>query len=702
MAIKIPDAPNIVNSDIELRSPQMVEPVTNIPRFAVDFSNLQKSVGDITSYYKEMARDQTETYFTDIKNDYLQHMTSYQNDLFQKKQGKFATDLYAQFVKKESDAWLADKIGAPKDDGKIRVSDPEIQKRLSEWVDSQQPHFINSTANYEEREWDKYRESVFKARDNAAANLILNATSDITMQNGIEAIRTNAYAQNPGLDKDFIEQAIASKVDASLVGHLTNVAQTDPMRAYRELTTYEPVVNNLTAPSREKVMENIRKSWKTMGIDEFAHHQIGEGGSTGMVMNEVMLGDIFGRDNVAEVKAEMISKGEERAAALRKTQQGQQAVVINAAMGEILSARTDADFAQGVRDLYAASPDAANAIVASRDAYLANLQDLQNAGLGANDRIKKIDEQMKYLGDDAARAKLIAAGVPESEVESSLQKASKLAGKKLSGDIDEAKLQKVIDNLVADEGEYNRFRVEAAARMWKTSMKRQDQMPRYKELAARIGSGEIRAYDPVLMGDLDWPIQVQLSNLIENNNNLIETKKDLLNAGVNLDKVISDNGIDAQYDKLDVASQNLLKRNIVYEINAAKTRNQGITPDEYAINGIALRVQKNSVSPMMGLLQDTALAENMSADTLTDAQRLELGIRESMKWEYNKPAKRSLSDQQSRAEATIDRLSNSSRLNEDEQQYIKQNKAYLVSLLQAGDLAGLVNFIGLATQGGFQ
>lgn len=720
MAIRIPDAPNIVGADTELRSPSMVNPVQERFQGKVDFSGLQEDIGDVTRYYQGMVRDQTNTYLTDGKNEYFQHMTSYQNKVFQDHQGKNAVDLYAQYIKPESNKWLKEKFGDPKDDGEVRIVDEELKNQFSSWVDSQQPHFITSTANYEEREWDKFRQTAFEARDNTAANLILNATSPVTIQNGINAFRENTYTANPGMDKDFIEQAIASKVDASLVGHLNQVALTKPMRAFRELNTYQPITDNITEKSKLEVMETIRKSYKNIGIDEAAHYEANDGGSIGMIENDEALALIFGPDKVAEVKAEMRSKSSERAAALRKLQQGQKEHATNMAVDKVRSARTDMEFADAMKDWFAVDEESANSFVAARDSWLANQQDVRTAGIGMNERIGKIAERAKEFApetyDEKTQERInIASGVVkgiagtfgvsprflDDKIEETTGAAFQEYATKEVKELKDSDVNAIVEDMVAEEGELNRPRIEAAMRLYKTSLKRQNQMPRYKELATRISNGEIRAYDSSLMGDLDYPVQEQLMDLIHNNNQYLDTKKDLKNAGIDLDKVITDNGIDAQYNKLDIASQNLLKRNIVYEINAAKARNQGAMPDEETINGIALRVQKNSVSPIMGLLQDTALAENMSAENLTPAQRLELGVRESVKWEYNKPDKKTLSNQIQRAESTIDRLSNSDRLNEDEQQYIKQNKAYLVTLLQAGDLAGIVNFIGLATQGGF-
>ena len=732
MAIKIPEAPNIVGSDIELRSPQMVSPVSNTPQFKVDFSGLQESVGDVAKYYQGMVRDQTNTYMTAGKNEYLQHMRSYQDRIFEDHQGSQAKDLYARFIKPESDRWLEEKYGEPKDDGQIRIVDKELQKQFTNWVSTQQPHFINNTANYEQREWDKYRNSVFTAQDNIAANLILNATSPETIQNGINAFRQNTYDANPGMDKDFIEQAVSAKVDASIVGHLNQVAMTEPLLALQQMNTYKPIVENLTDASKKQVMETIRKCYDNLGIDDYAHAKIGDGGNIGYAANTTWLEQVYGKD-WKEAQARIISKGKERAEALKKTQAGQHDDIINLATDKILNARNNIEFSEGIRDLYAADPESANAYLKAHDSFVANQQDLLTLGDSYYERVEKVDERLQGIGEDIMRSKLRKTldeepagimstpfglgaiadaarvvgeklGITEkgstrkAEVEEALNRQPKGAWRK---EITAADLNNIVDDIVADEGEWNRDKVEAAVRVWDTSNRRQDQMPQYKELAAKISNGEIRAYDVSSMGELDYPIQQSLMALIKNNNDFVDTKNDLKSTGVDLDKVMQSNGIDAQYNNLDVASQNLLKRNIVYEVNAYKARNNGMLPDADVVNGIALRVQKNSVSPMMALLQDTVLAENMASENLTEAQRLELGVRESLKWEYNKPSKRGLTDQLGRAESTIDRLSNSSRLNRDERQYIKQNKAYLTTLLQAGDLAGMVNFMALATQGGF-
>lgn len=697
MALKIPDAPNIVGGDEVLRSPSVISPVTNTPNFSVDFSGLQKDVGDAAQYYKSMVHDQTVTYMTGLKNDYLQHMTSYQNDVFQRHQGNQAVDLYAQFIKKESDNWLADRYGEPKDDGKVRIADAELQKQFSAWVESQQPHFINNSANYEEREWDKYRESAFKARDTSLAQMIVNADGPVSIQNAIQGFIENSYAQNPGLDKDYINQAAAAKIDSSIQSRLITIAGENPESAFRELTTYEPVVQYLKADSKEKVLETVRKSYKNIAIDELAKYKAGTGGSYGMVLNENLIAQIYGSSEVPEVVAEIESKAEERKTAIQKQQQGQKDRMMNVAMDGVVNARTDEDFEQALMNVYNVDNEAAISMLNAKNTNMAHEVDMQTLGIDAKEYIDDVDS--KYLLHQNATEKLIQQGISEDDAKKSveiLQKAGKLPK---SEKTKEQIAQEVIQDIVDEKGEWNRAKAEAAVRVWQQANDMKSQMNTYKELSARISSGEIQSYNNALMGNLDWAIQKQLIQQIRVNNDYLNTKRALGEVGVSLDSVAKN--ADEQYAKLDISSQNLLKRNFVYEVNNYKNQHGGTLPDEEACAGIMSRVQKNSMSPEMKIAQDVALQQNLAAGTLTDEQRYDLATAEKWKWEYNKPEKRGLSDQQKRAESYIDKLVSSDRLSAAERQYIKVNKAYFIPLVQSGDLTTIANFIGLAKQGGF-
>lgn len=698
MALKIPEAPSIVGGDEVLRSPGMVEPIKNTPTFKADFGDLQKEVGGVTQYYKSMVHDQTVTYMTGLKNDYLQHMTSYQNDIFQKHQGSQAVDLYAQYIKKESDNWLADRYGEPKDDGKIRIADAELQKQFSSWVESQQPHFINTSANYEEREWDKYRESAFKARDNNLSQMILNADGPVTIQNAIQGFIENSYAQNPGLDKDYINQAAAAKINTSIEGRLINEAGTMPIKAFEELTSYEPVVKYLKTDSREKVLETIRKSYKNIAIDELAKAKLGIGGSISMATNEDMIAQIYGSAEVAPVVAEIESKSEERKASIQKQQQGQKDRMINLAMERVLNARTEEEFEQGLMDVHNVDPDAALSMLQSKNSNMAHDMDMQTLGIDAKEFIDTVDS--KYpLHMDAVQKMITQGGMSEKEARSvvdTLRKAGKLPKEEKS---QEQVAQEIVQEIVDEKGEWNRAKAEAAVRVWQQANDMKSQMNTYKDLSDRISSGEIQSYNNDLMGNLDWSIQKQLLQQIKVENEYLNTKRALGDVGVNLDSVAKN--ADEQYSKLDVGSQNLLKRNFVYEVNTYKAQHGGTLPDEEACAGIMARVQKNSMSPEMMIAQDVALQQNLAAGTLTDEQRYQLATNEKWKWEYNKPEKRALSDQQKRAESYIDKLVSSDRLTAAERQYIKINKAYFIPLVQSGDLTTIANFIGLAKQGGF-
>ena len=708
--MKIPESPNIIGSEPVLRSPDMVQPVREIPQFSVDFSDLGDSIQDVGRAYQEMVRDQNKVYMNALKVDYNKHMSDYQQQIFDNHKGKDALYLYDRYIRPESNKWLANAFGDPKDDGHIRIADKKLQKEFNEWVFSQQPTYISSCASYGQRQFDMWRNSVWDQQNQTAANMMLSATSNATIENAINLIRQTEYDMNRGADKKYIEMSIAAKVDTGLSGYVSKRAVQDPYGAFLQLDNNPIVSDNLTSATKEKLKTSIRSSYKDLATSQYADFQY-SGGTSGSVglLNRPTIAEVFGTTDEREIDAiiaDIQAKGKEKADATRKQQAGIQAQNTLMATNAYLEATNDQDKIEAKKNLFVLNPDAAIAIDNAETENLATRHAFDVLGDNAGETISAISSEIseKSIEEtlETAKANLINKGYSEEDAEKISQSLRKpISGTKLvRKELTEEDVSAAKNNLLSS-GKYTEEQVDAAVSVWRSSEELKNNMDRYKELSARISSGELQAYDPEEMGSLPYQMQVQLMRQQQVSGEYFKTKNELEKAGISLESAIKDSGADAQFSRLDMDSQNLLRRNIVAEVNKYKANNGGQLPDKDSLNGIVYRVQKNSVSPEMTLVQNIADSQNLSAEDLTDEQRYSLAVYNAISPSYNQPSKSTLAEQIGRAEKAISRLSRSSALSASERVYISTNKEYLVRMLQAGDVKGIATFIGLAKQGGF-
>lgn len=723
MSVKIPEAPNIIGGEAVTRSPDIIRPVSEIPHFSVDFSGLQESIGDVGKAYQKMVEDQNTTYMNAVKVEYNKHMGEYQQQIFDKHQGKDAMYLYDRYIKPESNKWVSNLFGEPKDDGQIRISDKKLQQQFSDWVLTQQPTYINNSAVYGQREYEKWRQSVWEQQNNTAANMILNAESNITIQNGINLIRTTEYDMNPGMDQRNIEMSAAAKVETAISAYVNKRAVKDPYGALLVLDNDEVIASNLSEATKEKLKPGIRSSYKAMAESEYADWVYSDGakGSIGMLTPST-IEQVFGVTSEREVNgiiAEIKAKGKEKADAIKKQEAGVVAADTLRATNMLLEARTQDEKTQAMRNLFSINPMAANSLADAETQTLALEQAVDVLGPNRdaimNDFKKSLP--MEAFGEEYATAEWRGELVRESlglndETDITMRiRPTELAAKypnEFRIDVNKIKPKKVDDadatvvlNDMVSQGRITQEQADAAFRIWKEAENRKAHMDQYKEITTRIASGEVQAYDPSLMGGLPSAMQIQLLNQMRVQGEYAKTKKDLDAVDIKLDSVIKGTGADAQYDRLDISSQNMLKRGIVQEVNKYKLTHSGQLPSKEELEGMVYRVQKNSISPEMMVVQNIADLENFSSDELTDAQRYNLAAYKTVTAAYNKPEKRSLSEQVERAEAAADSLARAEGLSAAEHMYVLTNKEYFVRLIQAGDVTQIANFLGLAKQGGF-
>ena len=729
MAIKIPESPNIIGSEPVLRSPDIVNPVSETPRFSVDFDDLNKAVGDVGNAYQEMIKEQNTVFMNALKVDYNKHMSDYQQQIFDTHKGKDALNLYERFIRPESNKWMDNAFGEPKDDGHIRIADKQLQRHFTEWVFSQQPTYISNSASYGQKQFDMWRTSVWEQQDKTAANMMLSATSNATIANAINLVRATEYDMNRGKDKQYIELEIAAKVDSDLAAYVNKRAIQDPYGAWLQINNNPIVSDNLSSATKDKLLNNTREAYKNLATSQYADwdYSGGRSGSVGMLTPST-ISEVFGVTDQREIDwiiADIKAKGKEKSDAVKKQQAGVIAQDTLLATNAYLEADNEQSRIEAKKNLYTLNPSVAIAIEDAETENLANQQALAVLGQDASEVVDSLADQIKLgtisdqeqltqfreeklkeaFGQDIAAEQFRSSFVSPELREKFPNEFSPI------GDVDTTGWQKraqeedivAARNNLLSTGKYTEEQVDAAVRVWKQSNNLKKDMEQYKDLSTRIASGELQAYDAELMGGLQPQIQIQLMRQQQIQGEYLKTKKDLAAIGVDLDKVIQGTGADAQFTNLDIASQNLFRRNIVTEINKYKTSpsHAGQLPDADSLQGIVYRVQKNSVSPEMTVFQSIADSENMSAENLTDEQRYSLAIYNSVKPEYNLPKKRGLKEQVSRAEADIDRLASAKGLSAAERMYVLTNKEYLVRLLQAGDVAGIANFIGLAKQGGF-
>lgn len=348
MAIKIPDAPEIIGSEPVLRQGANLRGVSNIPNFQIDTSaqrQMLKDIGEAWALYEE---DQNATYLTAWKSDFVQFASATATDIENRNKGRQATDLYDRKFKGAIDKWVEDRLGPDKGDGNLRIANDGLKQRALNWVDSQKVSWINHFADYEANERKKYRTTVFDANDQANANLVQNARTDEEIGNAIDGMFRTAKLQYQGMDDRYIANVAGKKADEAVAAYVRSIIPTDPWGASLRVQNTDGKWANasgaLTSATRTKLMSEIQDSYIKNGANNYALTD--DDTARLEVLDRSLISQVWETDDplvISRVQDQIRAEGQKIRAAREKETEGLQAREVSNLVSQFNNAQTTDD-----------------------------------------------------------------------------------------------------------------------------------------------------------------------------------------------------------------------------------------------------------------------------------------------------------------------------------------------------------------------
>lgn len=667
MAFKIPESPNIVGGQAVLRQPSGIQGTTVTPDFSVDTRAAQGALASVAEAAALFQEEKNAAFMGDLQVEYHSHMAKVKQQVFDNNKGKKAQDLYKNYIKKASDKFYADAIGAPKNDGKVRIANKGLQKRFKNWVDGQQSTYIAQAASYEAQQLEAWRKSVWDAQDSQAATLISSANSDIELQNGIDAIYANTHDMLRGMDERYISQVAATKIDDAMSGFVTQHIVDTPEFAYALMTNNEIVSDALTTTSKRSLLESIRESYEEKAINDYSNY-LYSNGKEGSLPDKAVLASIFGITEQEELNSKIDGirgKARKRSDARAQEVAGVNTAIVTAATNKFRLARSDEERDAALKELSQVQPKAAEAMQNAYETSLYN-ESLTTMFEGFNKR----------------------ANIPSGVTPEQIQAVGEFFG------LNEKQVQVMQD--YAD-----------------MSNERFNHAEEYTDLMAGISNGTVVGYDPVTMGTLPPDMQMALINSLATQGEYRELSRQLKEVhGVDLDSKLKD--IDANYSKLDPSAANALKRNIIEEINKWKNKNKDI-PQGDTLNSIILKAQQTALSTeasaLQGALQEeyTTLFDALDIDPveypeearkalekrnllpLSDIAASTLGRIDTKKSYYGKVSDKTYEKIQGKAKKVLESFSD--KLSLKQKMWVEQNEDRLLPFILGGDYKTVVALV---------
>lgn len=263
MAIQIPDAPNIIGSEPVLRSPDQVNGTTLTPQFKVDSKAEREVVGAMGDLLADVNQTRIDTYMTQASLWWTENMNKRIREITDPVtgiKGKNAMDLYVTQIRPYAKQLTDELTGAPKNDGVVRIANPQLQTAFKKWVDGQLPNYNAQIARYEGQELAKWNESTFDAREEQITNGLLNATTEPEIVGYSQSMLDLNRVRYRGYNPDRITQLAAAKVDAAVASNI-KAQITNDVEAGRTAFLKPQVQGVLSSKSKAEIQQLITKQY---------------------------------------------------------------------------------------------------------------------------------------------------------------------------------------------------------------------------------------------------------------------------------------------------------------------------------------------------------------------------------------------------------------------------------------------------------
>ena len=365
MAVKIPDAPNIIGSEPVLRSPEGVNGSTATPQFKHDPSAAVEATNALGTLFANVNQQRVDTYMTQASLWWTENMNKHMRETMDKYKGGAAMDLYVKEIKPYAKKLTEDLLGAPKDDGVVRISNPQLQKEFQKWADGQMRNYNAQIGSYEGQELAKYNESTFDAREQQISEGLMKATTPEEIVGYSKSMLDLNALRYRGYNPDRISQLAAAKVDAAVTTNVQTKIANDVEKGYSYYT--DPQVQAvLSTASKTKIQQELRKQLveqgKARGGEGLANNDTSR---VEHYTNQELIRKIYNTEDpeiIRGVQLEIMGGANDRATGLQEKAAGVQSQINATLSAELANAQTEEDLYNVLSRIYETDPTWAESI----------------------------------------------------------------------------------------------------------------------------------------------------------------------------------------------------------------------------------------------------------------------------------------------------------------------------------------------------
>lgn len=359
MAIKIPDAPNIIGGQPVLRSPEGINGSTATPQFKYNPSASIEATDAVGTLLANVNQERVDTYMTQASLWWTENMNKHMREVQDKYKGGAAMDLYAREIKPFANKLTQDLFGDPKDDGVVRISNPQLQKAFQKWADGQMRTYNAQIGHYEGQELAKYNESTFDAREQQITEGLLSATTPEEIVGYSQSMLDLDRVRYRGYNPDRITQLAAAKVDAAVAKNVEARINNDVEVGYGYYT--DPQVQAaLSSSSKAALQQALRKALVDQGEARGGEALANDDGSrVAHYTSDEIIRQIYGTDDpevIRGVQLDIMGKANDRAKALKEKSAGVQSQIAAGISADLANATNEDEFYSVLERAYEFDP----------------------------------------------------------------------------------------------------------------------------------------------------------------------------------------------------------------------------------------------------------------------------------------------------------------------------------------------------------
>lgn len=339
MAMKIPNAPEIVGTSPVLRQPDSINAKFESPNFKIDVSQPAQAIKDVGDAYASFVEQQTDTLMgaacNQFHHDVRQREEYYKNNY----KGSMANDLYAK-LEKDATGILDDITGDPKDDGKVRIANPELRKRFRDWASKQMPAYQARMTSYTATELDKANKLVLednlkRVNETIAEIDNVRTASAVIQASKVEYLRGAKLAAQGMPERYQVAQA-ARMLDEALLHKMDSMAKSNILSSLQFYYNVPEIQDSMSSTSEAAYFKAVEENYVSQGASRAADLMAAglpmkeKGGFLDEVTMQMALPNKSAADK-ARIAAEIQKKGEEIFTAYKEAKRGQEELMYSSA-----------------------------------------------------------------------------------------------------------------------------------------------------------------------------------------------------------------------------------------------------------------------------------------------------------------------------------------------------------------------------------